>query len=78
MEDMEQALHNVVHDGVSTAIGWQDWPEVDPREFGAKADGHQLDTAAIQAAIDRASARKGGRVVLRGGCFLSASLFLKP
>lgn len=75
---MEQALPKVVHDGVSTAIGWQDWPEVDPREFGAKADGRELDTAAIQAAIDRASARKGGRVVLRGGCFLSASLFLKP
>ena len=71
-------LHKLTHDGVSKAVGWQDWPEVDPREFGAKADGLQLDTAAIQAAIDRASARKGGRVVLRGGCFLSASLFLKP
>lgn len=72
------ALHDCVHDGVSSAAGWRDWPEIDPREYGAKADGQQLDTPAIQEAIDRAAARRGGRVVLRGGCFLSASLFLKP
>ena len=67
-----------IHDGVSTAAGWHDWPAIDPCDYGAKADGTQLDTVMIQAAIDAASARRGGRVVLRGGTFLSGSIFLKP
>lgn len=65
------------HSDPSTAAGWEGWPELDPRAFGAKADGVTLDTAAIQAAIDGASAARGGRVVLRGATFLTASLFLK-
>jgi len=49
----------------------------DPRDSGAKADGKSLDTAAIQAAIDRCAADGGGSVVLSGGTFLSGSLRLK-
>lgn len=66
------------HTGPTTAGGWDKWPVYDPRDYGAKADGGTLDTAAIQAAIDAASAARGGRIVLRGGTFLTASLFLKP
>lgn len=48
----------------------------DPRDFGARADGKTLDTAAIQAAID-AAASALGRVNLTGGIFLSGSLILR-
>ncbi len=66
------------HTGPSTAAGWESWPVFDPRHYGAKADGSTLDTPAIQAAIEAASAASGGRIVLRGGTFLTGSLFLKP
>lgn len=47
-------------------------------EFGAKADGINLDTLAIQAAIDSAAAAGGGRVVFPSGSkFLSGSLQIK-
>ncbi|MCG2583931.1 glycoside hydrolase family 28 protein [Massilia sp. TS11] len=47
-----------------------------PEDFGARADGSTLDTAAIQAAIDRA-AGQGGTVVLSKGTYLSGSVFVK-
>lgn len=46
-------------------------------EFGAVANDDVLDTAAIQRAIDDASAAGGGRVVLAGGTFRSGALFLR-
>jgi len=46
-------------------------------DFGAKGDGKQLDTAAIQQAIDATASRGGGTVVLPGGEFLSKTLILK-
>lgn len=49
----------------------------DAAEFGAKADGSTKDTAALQKAIDAASAAGGGRVMLRKGTYLSGTLFLK-
>lgn len=42
----------------------------DPRSYGAMADGHSKDTAAVQAAIDAAAAQ-GGTVRLAGGTFVA-------
>ena len=44
--------------------------------YGAKADGTTLDTAAIQKAIDAAAA-SGGTITLKPGTYLTGSLFLK-
>jgi polygalacturonase len=46
-------------------------------EFGATADDASLDTVALQKAIDEASSKGGGRVVIPKGVFRSGSLFLK-
>jgi polygalacturonase len=46
-------------------------------DFGAVAGGEILNTAAIQAAIDAAAAKGGGRVVIPAGVFRSGSIFLK-
>ena len=47
------------------------------RDFGAKGNGAAKDTAAIQSAIDTATAKGGGRVVFVDGTFLSGALRLK-
>lgn len=49
----------------------------DVRRFGAVGDGVAKDTAAIQAAIDAASAAGGGTVELPAGTYLSGSVWLK-
>ena len=46
-------------------------------EFGAVADGTTINTAAIQKAIDTASAAGGGVVEVPKGTFRSGSIFLK-
>ena len=51
-------------------------PVFDVRTYGAKGDGSNYDTAAIQKTID-ACAGSGGSVYLSGGRFLSAQLTLK-
>lgn len=48
----------------------------DPRSYGAMADGHSKDTAAVQAAIDAAAAQ-GGTLRLAGGTFVCGTLYLK-
>lgn len=48
----------------------------DPRSYGAVADGHSKDTAAVQGAIDAAAAQ-GGTVRLAGGTFVCGTLYLK-
>ena len=47
------------------------------RDFGAIPDGVTMNTASIQAAIDFASSRGGGRVVLDQGDYVSGSIYLK-
>jgi polygalacturonase len=47
---------------------------LDPRAFGARADGTTKDTAAVQQALDRCTAAGGGEVVLAGGTFLCGAL----
>jgi len=47
------------------------------RQFGATGDGKNLDTAAIQKAIDAAAAAGGGTVLFSPGTYLSGSVFLK-
>ena len=47
------------------------------RDFGARPDGVTMNTASIQAAIDFASSRGGGRVVLDNGDYVSGSIYLK-
>ena len=53
----------------------------DPHSFGARADGHTKDTAAIQQAIDTCSSKgtagKPAVVVLSGGTFVAAPLTLR-
>ena len=47
------------------------------RHFGAKGDGTTLDTAALQAAIDRCTADGGGRVLVPAGKFVIGTVELK-
>lgn len=49
----------------------------DPKSYGAAADGITDDTNAIQSAIDSAFKSGGGRVILRGGNFISGTIYLK-
>lgn len=63
------------------ALGAAAQTTCDPRTYGAKADAHTEDTAAIQKAIDlcaaKSSAGKPTTVVLHGGTFVSAPLTLR-
>jgi len=47
------------------------------RSFGAAGDGKQLDTSAIQSAIDAAAGAGGGTVCFPAGTYLSQTLVLK-
>ena len=46
-------------------------------DFGAVGDGHTLNTAAINAAIEACTAQGGGKVLVPEGVFLSGTIILK-
>ena len=50
---------------------------VSVRDCGATGDGKQLDTKAIQAAIDKCAASGGGTTILPPGTYLSGTIYLK-
>ncbi|MCC6823989.1 MAG: glycoside hydrolase, partial [Verrucomicrobia subdivision 3 bacterium] len=47
------------------------------RDCGAAGDGVQLDTPAIQAAVDQCAAAGGGTVLLESGTYLSGTIYLR-
>ncbi|MCC5927782.1 MAG: glycoside hydrolase family 28 protein [Cyclobacteriaceae bacterium] len=52
-------------------------PQFDVKDFGAVGNGANLDTKAIQAAIDSCHRAGGGNVYLAKGTFLSGTIYLK-
>jgi polygalacturonase len=52
--------------------------QISATEVGAVADGKTLNTAKLQAAIDRLAGQQGGILTIPPGTFLSGALFLKP
>jgi hypothetical protein len=58
---------------ISSALG----VTVNVRDCGAAADGKQLDTRSIQAAIDKCATAGGGTVLLSAGVYLSGTIYLK-
>jgi len=50
---------------------------INARDCGAVGNGVQLDTKAIQTAIDNCAAAGGGSVLLEGGRFLSGTIYLR-
>ncbi|MFH1523765.1 MAG: glycoside hydrolase family 28 protein [Chloroflexota bacterium] len=48
---------------------------INPRLFGARGDGHTLDTQALQAALDACSQHGGGTVFVPAGQYLTGTLF---
>ena len=74
-------------DGTKMDAWFQDTAKVDistlgrryvVTDHGVKNDSTLLQTEAIQAVIDKASAEGGGVIVIPRGTFLSAALFFKP
>lgn len=61
-------------DGVPSAVSSRKYVISD---YGAVADGKTVNTAAIQALIDRAAAEGGGTIVVPPGTFLTGSIFFK-
>jgi polygalacturonase len=63
--------------GLAVAAVSRGAADFDVKTYGAKGDGKTLDTAAINKAIDAASAAGGGTVVFPAGEYLSYSIHLK-
>src|ERR1700712_1775693 len=52
-------------------------PVYDVKKYGAKGDGKNIDTKAIDKAIDAAAAAGGGTVYFPAGDYLSVTIHLK-
>ena len=68
------ALISLLGLSATTQAAGRDWLASD---FGAVADGQTLNTRVLQAAIDHVNANGGGRLVLKGGDFVTGSIWLK-
>jgi hypothetical protein len=64
---------------VASALGNREHSEtsIDPRRFGAKGDGTNKDTVALQQAIDACFHSGGGKVNVSPGTYLTGTLLLK-
>ena len=60
-----------------TYLAWAQAPVYDVKKYGAKGDGKNLDTKAIDKTIDAASAAGGGTVYFPAGDYLSVTIHLK-
>ena len=83
----EKKIVEYFPDGSEIPTWFGDTAKIDPEtlgaqlvvtDFGAVGDGQTLNTVAIQKAIDEASVRGGGVVIIPEGRFLSGALFFKP
>lgn len=63
--------------GCETAEWLPSRKTVDIRTFGAIGDGHTLNTAAIQRAIDACATAGGGKVRIAGGRFVTGTIRMK-
>jgi hypothetical protein len=63
---------------LGAAIGHAESTNIfDVRTFGATGDGATLDTKAIQTAIDKCSAARGGTVLVTNGNYVVGTIYLK-
>lgn len=60
-----------------SCVAVADASQFNVRDYGAKGDGHTLDTAAIQRTIDAAAGAGGGTIIFQSGTYLTGSIFLK-
>ncbi len=60
-----------------TCITFLQAKEYNVRDFGAIGDGQHLDSPAIQKAIDQCTKDGGGKVIIPGGTYLSATIIIK-
>lgn len=76
-------LRGVAQDSLAwvARVGAVTFPEgkrvVYANDFGAVGDGRSLNTRAIQRAIDVCGSKGGGTVLLKGGYYVTGSIFLK-
>lgn len=60
--------------GAALQLGAKDYQVTD---FGARPDGHTLNSASVQAAIDYISANGGGRLVFTPGNYVMGTIYVK-
>ncbi len=77
-EEMETQL-NAMADSLTAHLKPWTVParDFDIRKYGAKADGKRINTRAIQRAVDACAKAGGGRVIVKGGDYVTGTIVLK-